>query len=89
MNKKKLLGVSALVASFLMLAGCVSDSASQQVTLYVSGDATEGNAYAQMAEKYEEETGIYVEVTDVPYADLETKITTAVQADDAPDVART
>jgi alpha-1,4-digalacturonate transport system substrate-binding protein len=89
MKKKKLMGVSLLITGLLMLAGCDSDSASQQVTLYVSGDATEGNAYAKMAEKYEEETGIYVEVTDVPYADLETKITTAVQADDAPDVART
>lgn len=55
----------------------------------MSGDATEGNAYAKMVEIYEKETGIYVEVTDVPYADLETKITTAVQADDGPDVART
>lgn len=89
MKNKKIMGVSLFITVLFMLAGCGSDSASQQVTLYVSGDATEGNAYAKMAEKYEEETGIYVEVTDVPYADLETKITTAVQADDAPDVART
>lgn len=60
----------------------------ETVTLYVSGDVSEGNAYAQMAEKYEEETGTHVEVTDVPYADLITKISTAVQSDDAPDVAR-
>jgi len=86
--KKKLFGASILVASLFMLAGCGTEGASDQVTLYVSGDASEGNAYAQMAEKYEEETGVYVEVTDVPYSDLETKITTAVQADDAPDVAR-
>ncbi len=35
-----------------------------------------------------EETGVTVEVTDVPYADLLTKITKAVQADDAPEVVR-
>ena len=69
MNKKKLLGASAVVASFFMLAACGNDEASDQVTLYVSGDSSEGNAYAQMAEKYEDETGVYVEVTDVPYDD--------------------
>ena len=89
MIKKKLLGASMVAASLFMLVGCGGEEAADQVTLYVSGDASEGNAYAQMAEKYEEETGVYVEVTDVPYDDLETKITTAVQADDAPDVART
>lgn len=89
MKKKKILGASIVVAGLFMLVGCGSEEASNQVTLYVSGDASEGNAYALMAEKYEEETGIYVEVTDVPYDDLQTKITTAVQADDAPDVART
>ena len=89
MNKRKILGASIVVAGLFMLAGCGSEEPSDQVTLYVSGDASEGNAYALMAEKYEEETGIHVEVTDVPYDDLQTKITTAVQADDAPDVART
>src|SRR5699024_11972843 len=89
MYKRKLLGAFSLVASFFMLAACGDDEAAEQVTLYVSGDSSEGNAYAKMAEKYEEETGVYVEVTDVPYDDLQTKITTAVQADDAPDVART
>src|SRR5699024_2028757 len=64
------------------------NEAAKQVTLYVSDESSEGNAYAKMAEKYEEETGVYVEVTDVPYDDLETKVTTAVQADDAPDVVR-
>lgn len=88
MYKRKLLGAFSLVASFFMLAACGDDEAAEQVTLYVSGDSSEGNAYAKMAEKYEEETGVYVEVTDVPYDDLETKVTTAVQADDAPDVVR-
>lgn len=90
MNKKFLLTTLIAAGSFISLAACGNsdDGAADSVTLYVSGDVSEGNAYAQMAEKYEEETGTHVEVTDVPYADLTTKISTAVQSDDAPDVAR-
>lgn len=88
--KKKLLLSSIMTISLFMLAGCGNSggNSSDQVTLYVSGDVTEGNAYSKMAEKYEEETGVHVEVTDIPYADLTTKISTAVQSNDAPDVAR-
>ncbi|HLR92764.1 MAG TPA: sugar ABC transporter substrate-binding protein [Atopostipes sp.] len=89
MSIKRLLGASVFAASLFVLAACGGEDTADSVTLYVSGDSSEGNAYAQMAEKYEEETGVHVEVTDVPYADLQTKITSAVQADDAPDVART
>lgn len=84
---KKVLFTS-LCLGVLGLAGCGEAANSEVVRVFVSGDTSEGNAYSQMAEKYEEETGIAVEVTDIPYADLNTKITSAVQADDAPDVAR-
>ncbi|MGP6139899.1 ABC transporter substrate-binding protein [Jeotgalibaca sp. A127] len=88
MNKKFILPM-LIAGSFISLAACGNSGGdSDTVTLYVSGDVSEGSAYAQMAEKYEEETGVHVEVTDVPYADLTTKISTAVQSDDAPDVAR-
>lgn len=87
--KRKGFITSLILGSFLILSACSSaDSETDQVTLYVSGDVSEGSAYTKMAEKYEEETGIHVEVTDIPYADLTTKISTAVQSDDAPDVAR-
>lgn len=87
---KKILWKMALgLTTLATLAGCGSGGDSADiVTLFVSGDASEGGAYSKMAEKYEEETGVKVEVTDVPYADLETKITKAVQSNDAPDVAR-
>ena len=90
MSKKFLMSTLIAAGSLFTLAACGSSGGddTETVTLYVSGDVSEGNAYAQMAEKYEEETGTHVEVTDVPYADLITKIPTAVQSDDAPDVAR-
>lgn len=90
MSKKFLMSTLIAAGSLFTLVACGSSGGddTETVTLYVSGDVSEGNAYAQMAEKYEEETGTHVEVTDVPYADLITKISTAVQSDDAPDVAR-
>jgi len=91
MNKKIGYSVLSLAAVMLGVAGCGSgDSASEnkQIRMFVSGDTSEGGAYSKMAEKYKEETGVTVEVTDVPYADLLTKITKAVQADDAPEVVR-
>lgn len=80
------LGLSLLMG----LTGCGSSQASSSNTVrfFVSGDSSEGGAYSKMAEKYEKETGIKVEVTDVPYSDLKTKISKAVQANDAPDIAR-
>ena len=91
MNKKIGYSILSLAAVMLGVAGCGSgDSASEnkQIRMFVSGDTSEGGAYSKMAEKYKEETGVTVEVTDVPYADLLTKITKAVQADDAPEVVR-
>lgn len=86
--KKKLGLLTLLTTSLLVLSACGDATSSDEVSLYVSGDVSEGNAYSKMAKQYEEETGIKVTVTDIPYADLTTKISTAVQSDDAPDVAR-
>lgn len=88
--KRKLMKIGLCFGLLLGLAACGNsdEATSKTVRLFVSGDTSEGGAYSKMAEKYEEETGIKVEVTDVPYADLETKISKAVQSNDAPDVAR-
>ncbi|WP_261805872.1 ABC transporter substrate-binding protein [Lapidilactobacillus luobeiensis] len=88
---KKGFGIGLAMALSLLLVGCGNGAGAKKsdtVRLFVSGDTSEGNAYSKMAKKYEKETGIKVEVTDVPYADLTTKVTKAVQSNDAPDVAR-
>ena len=69
MNKKIGYSILSLAAVMLGVAGCGSgDSASEnkQIRMFVSGDTSEGGAYSKMAEKYKEETGVTVEVTDVP-----------------------
>ncbi|WP_313509539.1 sugar ABC transporter substrate-binding protein [Enterococcus sp.] len=91
MNKKLGISIVSMAALLLAAAGCGSNDSSndaKEIRMFVSGDTSEGGAYTKMAEKYQEETGVTVEVTDVPYDDLLTKITKAVQADDAPEVVR-
>ena len=64
------------------------DSNGDKMQFYVSGDTIEGSALTKMSEKYTEETGIEIEVVDVPYSDMVTKITNMIRAGDPPALAR-
>lgn len=52
-----------------------------------SGDVNQGGGYAKLADKYYKETGVRVEVVEVPNDDLRTKLRTAALADDLPALA--
>ncbi|WP_331460489.1 ABC transporter substrate-binding protein [Gracilibacillus suaedae] len=65
-----------------------SDSSGEKMQFYVSGDKVEGAALTTMAEKYTEETGTEIEVVDVPYDDMVTKITNMMRAEEPPALAR-
>ncbi|WP_163580766.1 ABC transporter substrate-binding protein [Gracilibacillus saliphilus] len=64
------------------------DSKGGKMQFYVSGDTIEGSALTKMSEKYTEEMGIEIEVVDVPYSDMVTKITNMIRAGDPPALAR-
>jgi alpha-1,4-digalacturonate transport system substrate-binding protein len=72
------------------LAGCgTSDSGSaDKIQFVLSGDGAQGGGYAAMAEKYEKETGVEVEIVDIPYDDLVAKLRNGAQAGDLPAIAR-
>ncbi len=65
-----------------------SSAASGPIQFYQSGDANQGGGYAKMAALYEQQTGKKVEVVEVAYADLPTKIKNAAQANALPALAR-
>ncbi len=86
----------AMGAGALGLAACSSSTpgkggssaSSGPIQFYQSGDANQGGGYAKMAALYEQQTGKKVEVVEVAYADLPTKIKNAAQANSLPAVAR-
>lgn len=83
--------VATLTAAALVLTACGDsgdNTASGPLQFYLSGDANQGGGYAKMAAEYEEETGQAVEIVDIAYDDLSTRITNAALADDLPALAR-
>ncbi|HET7724176.1 MAG TPA: extracellular solute-binding protein [Propionibacteriaceae bacterium] len=81
-------GALGLAACSTGKAGSGSSAASGPIQFYQSGDANQGGGYAKMAALYEQQTGKKVEVVEVAYADLATKIKNAAQANALPALAR-
>lgn len=83
-----LLGTGVLIAS---LAGCANGSsgagASDPLQFVLSGDGTQGGGYQKMADLYQEQTGVEVEIVDVPGDDLTTRLRNSAQANDLPALA--
>ncbi len=81
-------GALGLAACSSSTTGSGSSASSGPIQFYQSGDANQGGGYAKMAALYEQQTGKKVEVVEVAYADLPTKIKNAAQANSLPAVAR-
>ena len=86
------LAFAAAAVTAVALTGCGSSGEAAQsdepIQFFLSGDANQGGGYAHMAEKYEEETGVKVEIVDIANDDLTTKLRNAAQANDLPAIAR-
>lgn len=91
--RRRAVPVTALALSLALVAACSGDgggeaSADDPLQFFLSGDANQGGGYAHMAAKYEEETGVTVEIVDIANEDLGTRLRNAAQADDLPALAR-
>ena len=96
--RRSVLAVTTTLVVALSISACGGGSSSgssdapsgsgEPLQFMLSGDANQGGGYAQMAAKYEQETGTKVEVVDVPYDDLNTKVRNAALADDLPALGR-
>ncbi|GEK59935.1 ABC transporter substrate-binding protein [Marinococcus halophilus] len=92
---KKKLGVFVLLSSTVLISACGNGGSSgegssdETIEFLVSGDDVEGNAMSNMAEKYNEEMDANVEVVEVPYEDMDTRVTNMVRDGDPPELIRT
>jgi alpha-1,4-digalacturonate transport system substrate-binding protein len=69
-------------------SGSAAPVSTEPLKFFQSGDINQGGGYAKMVEKYKKETGVTVEVVEIPNADMPTKIKNAAQANDFPALAR-
>ncbi|BDR52183.1 sugar ABC transporter substrate-binding protein [Bombiscardovia nodaiensis] len=92
---KKAVTAGIALAAVLSMSACggsgngdsnKSSDDKKEITLTFSDD--QNNAYKTMAEKYTKDKGVKVNIMEVPYSDLSTKIANAAKANDLPDVAR-
>lgn len=92
--KKSAVAVALTVIASLGLAACGSSGSSSTVSddtplqFVLSGDANQGGGYAAMAKEYEAQTGVKIEIVDVPNDDLATKVRNSALADDLPAIGR-
>lgn len=95
-RRQILLGGLSGVAVIGLTAACGSDDSGGStdpedvgtLQFFLSGDANQGGGFAAMAAKYQEETGITVEIVDIANDDLSTRLKNAAQANDLPALAR-
>lgn len=86
----KTLALTTGFALALGLAGCSSseDKSTDSLTFWISTSAEQQQGYDDLAKEYKEETGTSVKIVNIPYDGYFTKLRSAAQADDLPDVAR-
>lgn len=83
---KKLVLVLVLALGILTLTGCAKESKTLQMLWW--SDGTEGDVMQALLDRYEEETGVVIELVPVAYNDYEARLATMISGGEAPALAR-
>jgi multiple sugar transport system substrate-binding protein len=84
---KRFSAAAAAAALALAAAACSAEEADTgSITIWHTGDASQKPMLDAVGALYEEETGVEVEVEIIDWADAHTKILTAIQDQDGPDI---
>lgn len=94
MNKRSLVIAAAIVMLLSVILTPVfaqgqTEKKPVELTILLSDDKLEGGAFHKLAAMYKEETGITVNVIEIPYADMATKLGNMIRAGNAPNIVRT
>jgi len=87
---KKLTVILLVLTVFVLafaLGGC-DKKPSEPLQMYWFSDGVEGEVMQSLLDEYKEETGVEIELVELPYGDYETKLTTALRGGEAPALAR-
>ncbi|MFG3342953.1 extracellular solute-binding protein [Glycomyces sp. NPDC048151] len=94
MKRRLILTAGTAGAAALPLSACGfigggdDEGDTKTLKFWLSGDANQGGGFQKMADKYFEETGVTIDIDDIPYDDFNTRLRNAAQADGLPDFAR-
>jgi alpha-1,4-digalacturonate transport system substrate-binding protein len=94
MKRRLILTAGTAGAAALPLSACGfigggdDEGDAKTLKFWLSGDANQGGGFQKMADKYLKETGVTVDIDDIPYDDFNTRLRNAAQADGLPDLAR-
>lgn len=83
MKKVLVLGFTVLTVALLSACG-----GPKELQLLWWSDGTEGQVMQELLDQYEEETGVIIELVEIPYGDYETRLRTMIRGDEAPALAR-
>ena len=76
-------------ATIVALSGCSGSDAgsAENLTLWISSSAEQQAGYDTIVEQYKDETGVTVEIVNLPYDGYTTRLRSAAQANALPDLA--
>ena len=81
---KKILVLTFVLSLVLILSAC----GRKEMQMLWWDDGTEGEAMQALLDRYEEETGVVIELVALPYGDYETRLRTMITGGEAPALAR-
>ena len=81
---KKLLALTLVLSLVVLLSAC----GRKEMQMLWWDDGTEGQVMQELLDRYEEETGVVIELVTLPYNDYETRLRTMINGGEAPALAR-
>jgi len=92
-SSKRVLPTLGAIAALVLLAGCASGGAGDggkvdKLTFWLSTSPAQEKGYQDLAAAYQEKTGVTVDIVNLPYDGLQTKLRESAQANSLPDVVR-
>lgn len=89
MRKILMIVLTVSLIGSMAFANGGSESETPELRVLLSDDMLEGGGFHTLAEMYTEETGIPIEVIEIPYSDLPAKLANMIRAGNSPNVVRT